>query len=96
MFANIVAALAFMLPRGADIAVLIWLSLTVNIAIILPTVVVCTTSNDGLVQTSMMCCEEPPHVPEGVAVRGKVSPVYFVCQEGCICICLNSGQQGET
>ena len=40
LFANIVAALAFVLPRGASIAVLIWLSLIVNIAIILPTVVV--------------------------------------------------------
>ena len=40
MFANIVAALVFVLPMGADVAVLVWLSLTVNIAIVLPTVVV--------------------------------------------------------
>ena len=42
MFANIAAALAFVLPVGADgnVGVLVWLSLTVNIAIVLPTVVV--------------------------------------------------------
>ena len=40
LFANIVAALVFVLPVGADVAVLVWLSLTVNIAIVLPTVVV--------------------------------------------------------
>ena len=40
LVANIVAALAFVLPMGEDVAVLIWLSLIVNIAIVLPTVIV--------------------------------------------------------
>ena len=40
LFANIVAALAFLVPTSSAVAVLIWLSLTVNIAIVLPTVVV--------------------------------------------------------
>ena len=40
LVANIVATLAFVLQRDADIAVYIWLSLTTNIAIILPTIVV--------------------------------------------------------
>ena len=40
LLANMVAALAFVLPVGADVSVLVWLSLTVNIAIVLPTVVV--------------------------------------------------------
>ena len=40
LLANIAAVLAFVLPMGADVSVLVWLSLTVNIAIVLPTVVV--------------------------------------------------------
>ena len=40
LVANIVAAFAFVLPSGADVAVLIWLSLISNIAIVLPTIVV--------------------------------------------------------
>ena len=38
--ANIAAVLAFVLPMGADVSVLVWLSLTANMAIALPTLVV--------------------------------------------------------
>ena len=37
---NIVGTVGFVLPMGADVAVLVWLSLTINIALILPAVVV--------------------------------------------------------
>ena len=40
LLANTVASLAFVLPMGADVAVLVWLRLTANIFIVLPTLVV--------------------------------------------------------
>ena len=40
LLANIVASLAFVLPMGTDVAVLVWLLLTANIAIVLLTLVV--------------------------------------------------------
>ena len=39
LFANIGVSLAFVLPMGADVAVLVWLRLTANIVIVLPTLV---------------------------------------------------------
>ena len=40
LLTNIVGTLGFVLPVGADVAVLVWLNLAVNIAVVLPTVVV--------------------------------------------------------
>ena len=40
LLANIVASLAFVLPKGADVAVWVWLRLIASIAIVLPTLVV--------------------------------------------------------
>ena len=40
LFANIVAALGFILPMGSEVSVLVWLSATVDVAVVLPTVVV--------------------------------------------------------
>ena len=40
LLTNIIGTLAFVLPMGADVAVLVWLNLAVNIAVVLPTVVV--------------------------------------------------------
>ena len=40
LLANIVALLAFVLPKGADVAVWVWLRLTAKIVVVLPTLVV--------------------------------------------------------
>ena len=40
LLTNVIGTLAFILSMGADVAVFIWLSLTANIAVVLPTVVV--------------------------------------------------------